>query len=407
VYLTIGNIPKEIRRKPSHRAQILIAYIPTTKLEAITNKAGRCRAIANLYHGCMQVILAPIAAYGEISIKMMSGDGIWRRCHPILAIFVGDYPEQVLVTCTYTNRRPKCLAPPDKLGSHTRYPPRDYNKARDAYLLADGDVHAFHLACCEAGQKPVYHPFWESLPLTNIFISITPDILHQLLQGVLKHLVAWLIGTFRPAEIDARCQSLLPNHHISMFAKGISGLSRVTGKEQKNMSWLLLGLVMDLPIPDGQVSPRIIAAVHALLDFLFLAQFPSQTTNTITHLDNSLARFHNNKDVFIDHGICDHFNLPKLHSLLHYSPSIHLYGTTDNYNTEQTERLHIDFMKDTYCATNRKDEYSQMTTWLERRKKVQVHSSFVTWCQHSDREDVPSAKPVGPPCPGAQSLRMS
>ena len=53
VYLTIGNIPKEIRRKPSRQAQLLIAYIPTTKFEGITNKTGRRRTLANLYHGCM------------------------------------------------------------------------------------------------------------------------------------------------------------------------------------------------------------------------------------------------------------------------------------------------------------------------------------------------------------------
>ncbi|KAI9440325.1 hypothetical protein H4582DRAFT_1796975, partial [Lactarius indigo] len=32
VYLTIGNIPKDIRRKPSRRAQILIGYLPTARL---------------------------------------------------------------------------------------------------------------------------------------------------------------------------------------------------------------------------------------------------------------------------------------------------------------------------------------------------------------------------------------
>ena len=101
VYLTIGNVPKNIRRKPSRHAQVLVAYIPTTKLNDITNQAGRRRAIANLYHGCMGVILGSIAAVGETGVAMMSGDGIWRRCHPIFASFVGDYPEQALVTCTY------------------------------------------------------------------------------------------------------------------------------------------------------------------------------------------------------------------------------------------------------------------------------------------------------------------
>ena len=181
---------------------MLLAYIPTSKLEGILNKTGRHRAVANLYHTCMELILKTISSVGEASISMMSRDGIWRRCHPILASFVGDYPEQVLIMCTYNNQCPKCLVPHDKLGSPARYPPHDYDKAREAYLLANGNAHMFHAACHKAGQKPVYHPFWESLPLSNIFVSITPDILHQLLQGVFKNMVAWLIRTFGAAEVD-------------------------------------------------------------------------------------------------------------------------------------------------------------------------------------------------------------
>jgi hypothetical protein len=41
VYLTIGNIPKEIRRKPSAQAYILLGYLPTTHLETVTNKTAR------------------------------------------------------------------------------------------------------------------------------------------------------------------------------------------------------------------------------------------------------------------------------------------------------------------------------------------------------------------------------
>ena len=101
IYLTIGNIPKDIRRKPSQRAQILIGYIPTTSFEGITKKAARCRAQANLFHACMEKVLAPITLHGETGVAMKTGDGIWRRCHPVFAVFVGDHPEQALVTCTY------------------------------------------------------------------------------------------------------------------------------------------------------------------------------------------------------------------------------------------------------------------------------------------------------------------
>ncbi|KAF8256630.1 hypothetical protein EI94DRAFT_1764485 [Lactarius quietus] len=339
--------------------------------------------MANLYHSCMQIILGPITAYSETGIEMMSGDGIWRQCHPVFASFVGDYPEQILVI----------------------YPSCDYNEATDIYALADGDAHAFHLACRELGQKPVYHPFWEALPLTNIFISITPDNLHQLLQGVFKHLVAWLIAAFGKAEIDLRCRHMPPNHHIHIFGKGISGLSRVTGKEHKDMSWLLLGLVLDLPLPGGQVLQRLITAVRALLDFLFLAQFQSHMTHTIMHLETVLTRFHDNKEVFMDLGVRDHFNLPKIHSMGHYILSIRLFGTTDNYNTEQTERLHVELTKGAFNASNRKDVRSQMSMWVVRREKIQDHMAYIKWWQ--EQVVASSASSIGPPQPGARSLKMA
>ena len=83
------------------------------------------------------------------------------------------------------------------------------------------------------------------------------------------------------------------------------------------------------------------------------------------------------KSIFIDLGVRANFNLPKLHSLQHYASCIESLGTTDNYNTENTERLHIDFAKDAYRATNRKDEFSQMTLWLERKEKVLVHQAYL------------------------------
>jgi hypothetical protein len=76
IYLTIGNIPKEIHQKPSHHTQLLIGYIPTTKLASITNKAAHHCMLANLFHVCMQIVLGPINSYGEIGIAMISGDSV-------------------------------------------------------------------------------------------------------------------------------------------------------------------------------------------------------------------------------------------------------------------------------------------------------------------------------------------
>jgi hypothetical protein len=48
-----------------------------------------------------------------------------------------------------------------------------------------------------------------------------------------------------------------------------------------------------------------------------------------------------------------------------------------------------------------------MTTWLGRREKVQDHSAFIKWRQHSEQENVPPSKPIGPPHPCARRLQMA
>ena len=304
VYLTIGNIPKDIRRKPSRHAQLLVTYLPTTKLGGIGNKAARCRALANLFHGCMGKLLDPITSHGEAGLPMMSSNGVWQRCHPIFAIFIGDYPEQTLVTCTYNGRCPKCSVTPDELGESQSFPLCMRSSAMEAYCLADNDnAHTFHLACRQAGLKPIFHPFWKTHTISNIFISVMPNILHQLLQGMVKHLIKWLIKIYGPAAIDLCCKAIPPNHKILLFTKGIMMLSRVSGQEHKRMCAILLGLIIDLPLPGGLNSSRLIKAVCALLDFLYLAQFSSHTNETICCLQDSLAAFHDNKAIFIDLGV--------------------------------------------------------------------------------------------------------
>lgn len=377
--MTIGNLPKSIRRKPGRRGQILLAYLPTTRLDHITNQASRRRVLANLFHACMKLILQPLDEAGRKGEPMMTGDGVWRRCHPILAVYVGDYPEQCLVSGTYSGDCPVCHCPHDALEDYpSEYMYRDADDAHEA--LRDPQAPDFVRKCRDANVKPLQQPFWLHLPHVDIYQSITPDILHQLYQGVFKHLLSWLKDACGAAEIDARVARLPPSHGVRIFWKGVTKLSRVSGAEHKQISRFLLGVVVDLPVPGGRaVASRLIRATRALLDFLYLAQYPVHTAHTLEALSAALDAFHDNRDVFIELGVRTGFNIPKLHFLQHYVRFIKLFGTTDNYNTEATERLHIDFTKDAYRATNHRDEYPQMTKWLERREKILHHANYVLW----------------------------
>lgn len=379
MYMTLGNIPKEIRRKPLRRAYILIGYLSATNLSHIKNKDVHRRADNNLFHACMRKILAPTRKPARNGMDLTSGDGCTRRCYPIFATFIGDYPEQLLVTCCKKGQCPKCVVPPNEVGDNKLYPTRDLDNILDALSTIDASPAKFVTACNDAGIKPVAHPFWEKLPYSNPFLAISPDILHEILQGLVRHLVKWLRQAFGDDEIDARFQRMSPNHSLRFFQNGISDLSQISGEEHKDICHVLLSVIVGLPLPGGRSPARLVQAVRGLLDFLYLAQYPSHSSDTLDEQKCASDKFYANKAIFEELRIRTNWNIPKLHKLSHYVPSTSLFGTADNFYTQYTERLHIDMAKNAYRASNHRDEYPQMTLWLERREKMMVHERFIQW----------------------------
>ena len=315
LYLTIGNIPKEICHKLSFRGYILLAYLPTTRLQHVSNQAQQRRLLASLYHACMKRILQPLEAARVSGLSVTSGDGLTRRGHPLFASFVGDYPEQVLTTGTFTGECPMCPEDHDHLEYYDENTPpglHNLNEIFKALDCFDDDPTGFLKTCAKAGIKPLPEPFWKDLPYANPFRSITPDILHQLYQGIVKHVISWIIEAYVAEEIDARCQCMPPNHNIRLFMRGITSLSWVTGQEHDQMCWILLDLIINIPLPGGISSAPLVWSVCALLNFLYLSQYPIHTNETLDLLEDPLSQFHQNKYIFVDLGIQDGFNIPQV-----------------------------------------------------------------------------------------------
>ena len=77
----------------------------------------------------MQVVVKPLVSTGCNGIILVSGDGTVWRCFPILATYVGDYPEQVLVSLVKTGTCPICPAPCDNINDwESNLKPRDTQK---------------------------------------------------------------------------------------------------------------------------------------------------------------------------------------------------------------------------------------------------------------------------------------
>jgi hypothetical protein len=373
VYLSIGNIHKNIRRKPSKRATILVGYIPVSKLECFSEGA-RSREGHQLFHKCMKQLLEPLIKAGTEGVKMTCADGFLREVFPILAAYIADYPEQCLVVCCKENSCPICTVPPDKRGTEPlQSAPRDPERTKEALAAESQGLKPARFR--SENLRPI-DPFWADLPHCNIFTCITPDILHQLHKGVFKdHFVKWAMEAMDgPAsEIDQRFKTMARHPSLRHFKKGISLTTQWTGTEYKNMEKVFLGTL------GGAANPQVIRCIRALLDFIYYAHFEVHCTESLKLLDEAWVELHKNKEIFRELGIRDQFNISKIHNIKHYLDSVVSRGTADGFNTEMSERLHIDLAKTGYRASNRKNYTVQMAMWLTRQEKIHRFTSYLEW----------------------------
>ena len=261
----------------------------------------------------MKLLLQPLVDAGQNGVEMVCADSHIRRVFPILAAFIGDHPEQCLVAGCAENQCPKCLVPVDQQGKNFQFPL--CNQTQTTQTLHAQATDQYPPKFIAEGLHPVFSPFWAELPYTDIFLYISSDILHQLHQGIIKnHLKKWCSMLAETTHFDAHFQAMPIFPGLQHFKNGISTIRQWTGADHKELERVFVGTLMG-----AIMEPRVLQAACCVMDFVHLAQYHSHTDDTLTALQRALNNFHHSKDVFIKLGCRDQFNIPKLHSLVHYT----------------------------------------------------------------------------------------
>jgi len=186
LFLTIGNIRKDIRRTPPKRTWILVGLIPCPP-----NGAKNTDEAWHSTVGTVRSLLQNLDITGS-GLKWDCADGFQRQCYPLLAAWVGDYLEQVMVAQVSYGSCPMCEIPKGALRGHSTFRPHDKPRDQDVYLelLDETNINVLHTL----GVHLIRIQFWQ-YHLCNVYRLWQPDEFHQLLLGLVKNLLHWLLVT--------------------------------------------------------------------------------------------------------------------------------------------------------------------------------------------------------------------
>lgn len=387
VYVSCGNIKKSIRSKVGAHCWMMIAQVPIAKFEQSEHQG----VLTNrLLHRCLDIALSGLKSCSFTAQLMLDPGGRLRSVRTFLAAYIADLPEQQALSCVASNYAPSSTAVPGTLGDSTPQPLREGWKTLEVIKEMmekleetndQGNFSRVRKLAKEQGLNGVDKPFWRDWFSADPSLFLSPDALHQWHKLFLDHPIEWAKRLLGPEELDRRLSVLQPRVGFRHFRNGFTRFRQHTGKETKDLERVFLGIL----VGHKSVTGGFLKAMRGLLDFIYLAQYESQSTVTLGYLQEALQTFHKYKRYIADSGVRDgprqngEFHIPKIELMQHVKRLIELLGSAPQFSSEQTERCHIDMAKVPYKATNRKAYAEQMCRFLDRGERMRLFSALTTW----------------------------
>ncbi|KAG9054398.1 hypothetical protein FS842_005248 [Serendipita sp. 407] len=385
IYMSVGNISSRARQEAASNAWAVIAYIPIVTWNDEKEIHGALSS--RLFHQCMEMVLKPLVEAGTTGINLVDSIGNVRRSYPLVASYLADYPEQIMVNCAAGKTSPTTQAGPHDLGNMQRAEPRTTEWVLDQIRhvtasINPQDVSAYTARARKHLLNGVYQPFWEKLPFFRVDSCTAPDIFHSVIRFWRDHLFKWIVNLIGGAEVDARLKVLQPITGFCQFSKGITHLSQWTGREDRDLQRVFVALIEGAKGVNSQVMRN----VRAFHDFLYLIQYRSHSGETLHYIEEALATFHETKGVYIEkkarrgkNGVIDHFKIPKLAVFHEFVSHIKQMGSSPQFSTEAVERNHKSMVKQPFLSSSRYGYGPQMCRYLDRKERVRHTRELLDW----------------------------
>ncbi|KAG0694251.1 hypothetical protein DFH29DRAFT_1006510 [Suillus ampliporus] len=121
--LSLANIHMSTRLKSSSNAFVLAALLPVPKF---IHKKKRMKGMLQdrLVHQCLDVVLEPLKLAAQEGIMMSDPTGLSRYCFTLLASYIADTPEAMMLACVGGKTSPVTMAMYKQFGDAFRHEPR-------------------------------------------------------------------------------------------------------------------------------------------------------------------------------------------------------------------------------------------------------------------------------------------
>ena len=367
VLISLANINACLCSKTSLHAYLLLMLLPIAKF---MHKTTQVRSLLQdwLVHQALNIVLSPLKTATSVGIMMSDPRGNLCYCFTPLVAWITDTLEESLLVGTGSKASPMTTTTAKEFGDAYHHPPH----------TAENTIAAIHTVCSQhlpADYKDflkaikqfqlnsVVELCWIGWALSDPSFFLNPEVLHHFHRMFWDHDIQWCISVIGAAELDFHFSLIQTLISYQSFSEGISKLKQVTGCDHRAVQHYIIATVA------GSVPHQFLIAICVLLDFQYLAQAPSFTTQSLKRVASALQEFHDNKEAIIHQGARAHCQIPKLKLLQSVVPSICQSGAVMQWSADIMEHAHVEEIKVPAHSGNNQNYYSQIMwhlDWLDK-----------------------------------------